>query len=399
MAGRKKADNLTGITKAEAIVSKVPGLLSIDDLNSFKGSLRKEFGADAAVEDDDFVTEFIATGIDPLDYYLGGGIPVGRLTEVAGGYGAGKSSFGIHMLGRVQSGGGLCGLIDTEAGGAGDKFRFDLFGVDTNRCIVSSEDKVERVFGIIEKYANFLVKSGIKAPSLVVVDSVAGMTSAKELEVSLDQAQYPITPKMISGGIKRTKTICKESNLTVIFVNQTRIKMGGTTNMFTGPELTTPGGDALKFQAITRLLMERGATLLDNAVSKNPMGHIIRTKIIKCKTSASLNRVLPMAFYYDKREFYNPKIVYDIFKDSKYWGGDTWKTVVMPNGEEKRFNSEATFFKIFEESEENRQHFLSLMKSIFNDKLNFNSDQTDTVSSDDISIDTPEQEILLEGTE
>jgi recombination protein RecA len=396
MARPKKTDNLTGITKSELVASKVPGLLSIDDLNSFKTVLRKEFGADAAVTDDDFVTEFIATGIDPLDYYLGGGIPVGRLTEVAGGYGTGKSSFGIHMLGRVQKLGGLAGLIDTEAGGAGDKFRFDTFGVDTERCIVSSEDRVEKVFGIIEKYANYLVKCNIKVPSLVVVDSVAGLTSAKELETSLDQAQYPVTPKMISGGIKRTKTICKESNLTVIFINQTRIKMGGTTNMFTGPEITTPGGDALKFQAITRLLMERGATILDGPDTKNPIGHMIRTKIIKCKTSASLNRTLPMAFYYDNREFYNPKIVYDIFKDSKYWGGDTWKTVILPNGEEKKFNSEATFFKLFEESEENRQHFLGLMKTIFNSKLNFNSD-TNVV--DDINTDTPEQELLLEGTE
>ena len=102
MARPKKTDNLTGITKSELVASKVPGLISIDDLNSFKTVLRKEFGADAAVTDDDFVTEFIATGIDPLDYYLGGGIPVGRLTEVAGGYGTGKSSFASQMLGRSQ---------------------------------------------------------------------------------------------------------------------------------------------------------------------------------------------------------------------------------------------------------------------------------------------------------
>jgi hypothetical protein len=36
------------------------------------------------------------------------------------------------------------------------------------------------------------------------------------------------------------------------------------------------------------------------------------------------------------------------------------------------------------------------MKTIFNSKLNFNSD-TNVV--DDINTDTPEQELLLEGTE
>ena len=378
MAPRKK-NPLTGLSKEESSAS---GLLSLDDLNAFRKDLKKEFGDSTAIDDDDFVTSFISTGIDALDYYLGGGIPVGKICEVAGREGTGKSSFGIHMLGRVQKANGLCTLIDTEAGGAGDRFRFEHFGVDPSRCIITEEDKAEKVFGQIERIANFVVQKNITVPSLIVVDSVAGFTTAAELEASMDTAQFAAVPRMIGKGIRKVKTLCRESNISVMFINQSRVKIGGMTNMYTGPEMTTPGGDALKFAAITRLFMERGQTLQDKT-KKQPYGHVVKTKIIKCKTSSALNRTLPMAFYYDKRGYYNPKIVYDLLCDSKYFGSETWKTIIMPDGSEKKFQGENTFFELYEQSEENRQHFLSMMKEAFNSNLGFSSDP-DAVAEDQI---------------
>lgn len=378
MAPRKKKDTLTGLSRDESSAS---GLLSLDDLASFRKELKKEFGDSSAIDEDDFVTSFISTGIEALDYYLGGGLPVGKICEVAGREGTGKSSFGIHMLGRVQKENGLCTLIDTEAGGAGDRFRFEHFGVDPSRCIITEEDKAEKVFGQIERIANFVVQKNITVPSLIVVDSVAGFTTAAELEASMDTAQFAAVPRMIGKGIRKVKTLCRESNISVIFINQSRVKIGGMVNSYTGPEMTTPGGDALKFAAITRLFMERGATLQD-ATKKQPYGHIVKTKIIKCKTSPSLGRTLPMAFYYDKRGYYNPKIVYDLLKDSKYFGADAWKTLIMPDGSEKRFNSEKTFFDIYEESEENKQHLLAMMRTAFNENLGFTTDADSREDSD-----------------
>lgn len=366
-APRKRKDSLTGLSPMEASAT---GLLSLDDINSFKLSLKKEFGNNAGIDEDDFITSFIPTEIEALDYYLGGGLPVGKITEVAGKEGTGKSSFGIHMLGRVQKKGGLCCHIDTEGGGAGDKFRFEHFGVDPKRCILTEEDKAEKVFAQVERIANFIVQKQITVPSLVVIDSIAGLTTAQELEAALDAAQYPATAKMISKGIKRVKALCRESNLTVLCINQSRIKMGGMVNPYTGPEMTTPGGDALKFAAITRLFMERGLTLQDK-VKKNPYGHVVKTKVLKCKTAASLNRVLPMAFFYDKRGYYNPKIVYDLLCDTKYLGDGAWKSITMPDGSEKRFQGENAFFELYESSEENKAHFISLMKNAFNETLAF----------------------------
>lgn len=381
MAPKKK---LSGLSKEDSIAT---GMLSLDDMSEFKTNFRKEFGNSSALEEDDFVTSFISTGIDALDYYLGGGIPVGKISEIAGREGTGKSSFGIHMLGQVQKLNGLCSLIDTEVGGAGDRFRFEHFGVDVNRCIISEEDKAEKVFAMIEKTADFVVKRQLTVPSLIVVDSVAGLTTAAELESSMDTQQFAAVPRMIGKGIRKIKTICRESNITVLFINQSRVKIGGMANMYTGPEMTTPGGDALKFAAITRLFMDRGATIKDKS-SNMPIGHMVKTKFIKCKTSAALNRTLPMAFFYDQRGYYNPKIVYDMLCDTKVLQAAAWKSIELPDGSEKRFNSEDVFFDLFNASEENRLHFVNLMKQGFQNTLAFGEGSDDSDNNSDIDNNT-----------
>lgn len=375
MARGVSKKSLTGLSREEEALT---GLSNLGDLAGFRAELRKEFGADTAIGEDDNITGFIKTGMDALDYLLGGGLPQGKMTEVAGREGTGKSSFGIHMLANVQKQGGLGVIIDTESGGAGDRFRLEHFGVDPVRSIVTVEDVAEKVFSQIERVANYIAKNNIKEPSMLIVDSVAGMIAKSELEADMETSSFATTARIISKGIKKTKALCRETNLACLFVNQSRIKIGGMSNSFTGPEYTTPGGDALKFMAITRLFFERGKMLGE---SKMAEGHIVKCKVIKCKTSGAMNRVLPMRFYYDGRNYSNAGTVYDVLNDAKALGTSAWKTVILPDGSEKRFNSDKTFMDIFNESEENRQHFVNMMKSCFSNlALNENSDHLGEVS-------------------
>lgn len=360
MAKAYSKKSLTGLSREEEQLS---GISNLGDLDGFRSDLRKEFGADSALEDDDNISGFIKTNIDALDYLLGGGLPQGKMTEVAGREGTGKSSFGIHMLANIQKQGGLGVIIDTESGGAGDRFRLSHFGVDPNKCIVSIQDVAEKVFSQIERTANYIAKNNIKEPSMVIVDSVAGLIAKAELEADMEANSFATTARVISKGIKRTKAICRETNLACLFVNQSRVKIGGMVNAYTGPEYTTPGGDALKFMAVTRLFFERGKMLGESKLAE---GHIVKCKVIKCKTSGAMNRVLPMRFYYDQRSYSNAGIVYDILNDAKAFpGAGAWKTITLPDGTEKKFNSDSTFIDIFNESEENRLHFVNMMKSCF----------------------------------
>ena len=374
-----KSKSLTGLSKEESKLLGNSEISNLGDLDSFRSDLRKEFGSGSAIDDEDNISGFIKTGLDPLDYLLGGGLPMGRMTEVAGREGTGKSSFSISMLANIQKQGGLGVVIDTESGGMGDRHRLLHFGVDPSKAIVSIEDVAEKVFSQIERVANYIAKNNIKAPSMVIVDSVAGLIARAELEADMDTNSFATTARVISKGIKRTKSICHETNLACLFVNQSRVKIGGMVNSYTGPEYTTPGGDQLKFLAITRLFLERGKMLGE---SKMAEGHIVKCKVIKCKTSGSMNRVLPIRFYYDDRNYSNAGTVYDVLNDAKTWGSGAWKTIMMPDGSEKRFNSDQTFIDLFNESEENRQYFVNLMKGCFtNLALNNDSSMSDDASN------------------
>lgn len=343
------------------------GAFDYSDLGEFRTQLKKEFGNSAALEDDDFVTDFIPTKIEPLDYLLGGGIPQGKVTEIVGLEGVGKSSFGIYMLGQIQKQGGLGVLIDTESG-AGDRFRFENFGVDTNKCIVSVEDLAEKAFMQVERVANYISKKNIKAPSLLVLDSIAGLTTRAEQEADMDQQQFAVTARMIKRGLQRTKMVCRETNLAVLCINQARIKMGGQVNAYTGPEYTSPGGDTLKYLAITRLFLTRGAQLGE---PKKPEGHVVKAKFIKCKTAASLGRTLPLRFYYDNRGYDSDLSTYDVLNDAGVFGKSAWKSLVMPDGTEKKWNSADSFLEVINASPENRAHFTAMMKKCFVEQHNF----------------------------
>ena len=137
--------------------------------------------------------------------------------------------------------------------------------------------------------------------------------------------------------------------------------------------------------AITRLFFERGKTLGD---TKSPEGHLVKAKVIKCKTSGAMNRVLPMRFYYDGRNYSNAGTVYDVLNDAKALGTSAWKTIILPDGSEKKFNSDSTFMELFNASEENRQHFVNMMKSCFSNlALNENSDHLGEVNETSVNAE------------
>jgi hypothetical protein len=66
--------------------------------------------ADAAARPDDVV----ATGIDPLDRRLGGGVPRGQLSSIAGPASSGRTSLLCGLLASTTAGGELAALIDTR---------------------------------------------------------------------------------------------------------------------------------------------------------------------------------------------------------------------------------------------------------------------------------------------
>src|SRR5215472_8401445 len=86
--------------------------------------------------------EVIPTGSVALDAALGvGGLPRGRIVEIYGSEGSGKTSLALHAAANAQKAGGIAAFIDAEH--ALDPGYAAAIGVDTGALLVAQPDTGE----------------------------------------------------------------------------------------------------------------------------------------------------------------------------------------------------------------------------------------------------------------
>ncbi len=203
----------------------------------------------------------IPTGSIAMDLALGvGGMPRGRIIEIYGAESSGKTTLCLHIVAEAQKKGGICAYIDAEH--AMDPDYAKRLGVDVNELLISQPNSGEQALQIVET----LVKS--ENIDVIVVDSVAALTPQREIEGEIGDQHMGLQARMMSQACRKLSAIAAKSNTMIIFINQTRMKIG---MVFGNPE-TTPGGLALKFYASVRV-------------------HLARTAQIKSGNSSTINTI------------------------------------------------------------------------------------------------------------
>jgi len=194
----------------------------------------------------DMEIDVISTGSIGLDIALGvGGIPRGRVSEVFGPEGSGKTTLCQHVIAEAQRGGGVAAFIDVEH--VLDPTYAAKCGVDTDELLISQPDTGEQALEITEA----LVRSG--ALDVIVIDSVAALVPRAEIEGEMGDHHVALQARLMSQALRKLTGAIKRSKTAVVFTNQLRMKIGV---LFGNPE-TTPGGRALKFYSTVRLDIRR----------------------------------------------------------------------------------------------------------------------------------------------
>jgi recombination protein RecA len=211
----------------------------------------------------------IPTGSLALDVALGiGGIPRGRIVEVYGPEGSGKTTVCLHVIAEAQMKGGITAFIDAEH--ALDPIYAKALGVNIDELLVSQPDSGEQALEI----ADLLVRSG--AVDLVVIDSVAALVPRAEIEGEMGDSHVGLQARLMSQAMRKLAGSLSRFDTTCMFINQLREKIGV---MFGSPE-TTSGGRALKFYASVRLDIRKIDNLKDGT---EVVGNRVRAKIVKNK--------------------------------------------------------------------------------------------------------------------
>jgi recombination protein RecA len=236
--------------------------------------IRRRFGDGALMRLGDAThlnVEVVPTGSLALDIALGvGGLPRGRITEVYGPEGSGKTTVCQHIVAEVQKAGGVAAFIDMEH--ALDPRYAAQCGVDVESLYISQPDTGEQALEIAEA----LVRSG--AVDVIVVDSVAALVPRAEIEGEMGDSHPGLQARLMSQALRKLSGAIKQSNTVMIFTNQLRMKIGV---LFGSPE-TTSGGRALKFYASVRLDVRRIKSI---KYQGEVVGHTTRVRVTKNKVA------------------------------------------------------------------------------------------------------------------
>src|SRR3989339_28793 len=216
--------------------------------------------------------DVVPTGSIAMDMALGvGGMPRGRIIEIYGAESSGKTTLSLHVIAEAQKKGGVCAFVDAEH--AMDPDYAGRIGVNVDDLLISQPDSGEQALQIVET----LVKSG--NIDVIVVDSVAALTPQREIEGEIGDQHMGLQARLMSQACRKLSGIMAKSNTMVIFLNQTRMKIG---MVFGNPE-TTPGGLALKFYASVRINLARTAQIKSG---DEIIGNRVKAKIVKNKVAA-----------------------------------------------------------------------------------------------------------------
>ena len=231
-----------------------------------KGSIMKLGTASAGVP-----VETISTGAIALDLALGvGGIPKGRVTEIFGSEGSGKTTLAQHIIAEAQKAGGTAAYIDAEH--ALDPTYANTCGVQLDDLLISQPDTGEEALEITET----LVRSG--AIDVIVIDSVAALVPRAEIEGEMGDVHVGLQARLMSQALRKLVAAIGKSKTAVVFINQLREKVG---IIFGNPEIT-PGGRALKFYSSVRIDLRRGDAIKQGT---EIIGTRVRARVVKNKVA------------------------------------------------------------------------------------------------------------------
>ena len=216
--------------------------------------------------------DVVPTGCLSLDIALGvGGVPRGRIIEIFGPEASGKTTLAQHIVAEVQKAGGIAAFVDAEH--ALDPDYAGKIGVNVKEMLISQPDTGEQALEIVET----LVRSN--AVDVIVVDSVAALVPQKEIEGDMGDQHMGLQARLMSQALRKLTGITSKTKTVVIFINQTRMKIG----VFFGNPETTTGGTALKFYCSVRIEVRRSAQIKQG---DKIIGNRVKVKVVKNKVAA-----------------------------------------------------------------------------------------------------------------
>ena len=230
------------------------------DISAMKKFVNKSVGFDVAhdlrKDNPTEVKQWIPTGSRWLDSITVrgkyGGIPVGKITEIAGLTSAGKSFMAVQIAANAQKMGMTVVYFDAES--AIDPEFLRTAGVKIADLLYVQALSVEKVLETIED----LMGEYPETQFLFIWDSIAATTSEKEMESDFNpQSTMAVKPRIFAKAFPKLTIPLANQQCTLILVNQ--LKTNITSNVaeaMTTPYIA-PGGKAIGYFCSQRIWLTK----------------------------------------------------------------------------------------------------------------------------------------------
>jgi recombination protein RecA len=251
-------------------------------LTAFRTKLEKTYGNKLARREEAAAYEFISTGSIALDYALRtGGFLRGRMHEIVGIEGVGKTTLAIHAMAEHQR-----KFPDLGIGFVDMEQTFDYDWAEANGLDTSPERFFHQYPANAED-ASDMLRGFCSSPlfSCAVVDSIGSMESQQALEKDADKVTMGRNAQVITRMVKHVAHLAQVNKTTVLLINQLRANLSGQS----GASDISAGPKALKYATTTKISMRRTGERplvvkidgVDEEISRQ-----IRAKVDRSKVSA-----------------------------------------------------------------------------------------------------------------
>lgn len=171
----------------------------------------------------------VSSGLPALDRALGiGGLPRGRLVELAGPPASGKTSLALQLVVQAQRGGGAATILDIDRGLVPSYAR--ALGASPRTTLIARPEGGERALEL----ARCLVGSG--AVDLVVLDSLEALVPEEDLSIPLS-AEGSARPGLVRRGLISLARCARRTGTLVVVIDGLRPAAGATQELYAAVRL------------------------------------------------------------------------------------------------------------------------------------------------------------------
>jgi len=342
------------------------GRVSMQDLMSLVNKKAgRNVAHDLTGENPTEVKEWISTGSRWLDSIICkgkvAGIPVGKVTELAGLESTGKSYMAAQVAANAQKTGKMVVYFDSES--AIDPSFLERAGCDLERLMYVQASSVEFVLETVEE-----LLGATDEQLLFIWDSLALTPSVSDVEGDFNpQSSMAVKARILAKGMSKLIIPIADKQATFVVLNQlkTNIPSGPNARIIamTTPYMT-PGGKAMHYSYSLRIWLTgrkaKSAFIEDEKGFR--IGSEVKVKLEKSRFGTQgRNCAFRILWGTEDIGIRDEESWFDAVKSSDYLtSAGAWYTLKMPDGYEKKFQP-SKWTEILQADEEFKNNIIKLM--------------------------------------